>query len=198
MSAATEVFDMSFLVALASDQPLEVLENPHMKMLSVNEALEQGIEVPQSMLMDYELDRDEPGAIMWSDIEPVIDIEKGIFDCPDPEDNFDIWPIDTGDDLQSKKPYLAAVEWSRCTPVRARMLLDYIRRHMEHAEEIELWHTWMGGNGESEYPPLVKKIGKALDSLSTEDIMAFCETDVFQSYFDNVDLGKQYCLLIRR
>ena len=31
---------MSFLVALASDRPLEKLENPHMKMLSVNEALE--------------------------------------------------------------------------------------------------------------------------------------------------------------
>lgn len=189
---------MSFLVCLASDSPLEALPNPHMKLLSVNEALEQGIEVPRSMLEDFELDRDEPDAIMWSDIQPVIDIEKGIFDCPDPEDNFDIWPIDSGDDLQSKKPFLAAVEWSGCTPARAGMLLDYIRRHLETAEEVELWHTWMGGNGEEEYPPLVKRSEKTLDSLTAADIEEICKSDVFQSYFDNVDVGKQYCLLIRR
>ena len=178
--------------------PLETLPNPHMKMLSVNEALEQGVEVPKSMLMDLEIDRDEPGMIMWSDIEPVIDFEKGIFDVPDPEDNFDIWPIDTGDDLRSKKAYLAAVEWSRCTPARAEMLLDYIRRHMERAEELELWHTWMGGGGEEEYPPLVKTTEKSLAELGAEDICELCGTNVFEKYFDNVDIGKQYRLLIKR
>ena len=189
---------MSYLVALASDMPLETLPNPHMKMLSVNEALEQGIEVPKSMLMDYEIDHDDPGMIMWSDIEPHIDIEKGIFDIPDPDDNFDIWPIDTGDDLQSKKPYLAAVEWSRCTPARGEMLLDYIRRHLDKAEEVELWHTWMGGNGEEEYPPLVKSCEISLSELDSEEICRFCESNVFERYFENVDVGKQYRLLIKR
>ena len=189
---------MSFLVALASDKPLEVLENPHMKMLSVNEALEMGIEVPKSMLADFEIERDEPGMIMWSDIEPTIDIEKGIFDMPDPADNFDIWPIDHGDDLQTKREYIAAVEWSRCTPERAEMLLDYIRRHMESAEELELWHSWMGGGGEEEYPPLVKSSEKCLAEPSVEDICEFCETNVFERYFENVDIGKQYRLLIKR
>ncbi len=189
---------MSFLVALASDMPLETLTNPHMKMLSVNEALEQGIEVPKSMLADYEIDRDEPGMIMWSDIEPVIDLENGIFDIPDPDDNFDIWPIDTGDDLQSKKAYLAAVEWNCCTPARAEMLLDYIRRHMESAEEMELWHSWMGGGGEEEYPPLVKTSEKNLAELGAEDICELCGTNVFEKYFDNVDIGKQYRLLIKK
>ncbi len=189
---------MSFLVALASDMPLEKLENPHMKMLSVNEALEMGVEVPKSMLADYEIDRDEPGMIMWSDIEPRIDLENGIFDMPDPDDNFDIWPIEHGDDLQSKKEYLAAVEWNRCTPVRAEMLLEYIRRHMESAEEMELWHSWMGGGGEEEYPPLVKTTEIKLDKLCVEDICAFCETNVFERYFENVDIGKQYRMLITR
>lgn len=189
---------MSFLVCLASELPLEPLPNPHMKLLSVNEALEQGIEVPFGLLEDYEIDRDEAGMVLWSDIEPVIDMEKGIFDCPDPEDNFDIWPIESGDDLQSKKPYLAAVEWNRCTPARAEMLLAYIRRHMEKAPELELWHSWMGGGGETEYPPLVKKSFRYLDELCAADIEALCKSDVFQSYFENVDVGKQYCLLIRK
>lgn len=191
---------MSFLVALASDMPLETLPNPHMKMLSVNEALEMGVDVPKSMLADFEIDRDEPGMIMWSDIKPNIDIEKGVFDIPDPDDNFDIWPIEHGDDLQSKKEYLAAVEWNRCTPARAEMLLDYIRRHIagSETEEIELWHTWMGGGGEEEYPPLVKTTEISLSQLSAEDICAFCETNVFERYFDNVDIGKQYRMLIKR
>ena len=189
---------MSFLVALASDKPLEALPNPHMKMLSVNEALEMGVEVPKAMLMDYEIDHDEPGMILWSDIEPNIDIEKGIFEIPDPEDNFDIWPIEQADDLQSGKQFLAAVEWSRCTPARSEMLLDYILRHMETAEELELWHTWMGGNGEEEYPPLVKKCEISLPELNPGIICRFCETDVFESYFENVDVGKQYMLLIKR
>lgn len=189
---------MSFLIALASDKPLDALPNPHLKMYSVNEALEAGVEVPQSMLMDYELDRDEPDTVMWSDIEPVVDIENGIFELPDPEDNFDIWPIECADDLQSSRRYLAAVEWNRCTPVRAEMLLDYIRRHLEKAESVELWRCWMGGNGENEFPPLVKREEKALAKLSAEDICSFCESDVFQSYFENIDIGKQYCLLISR
>lgn len=189
---------MSFLLALASDIPLETLPNPHMKMLSVNEALELGVEVPQSMLFDYEIDRDEPGMVLWSDIEPDIDIEKGIFNCPDPDDNFDIWPIETGDDLQSKKAFLAAVEWSRCTPGRAQMLLDYIRDHMAQTDELELWHIWMGGGGEEEFPPLVKTTVKNLEDMTVADIEEICKTDVFKPYFDNVDIGKQNCLIIRR
>lgn len=188
---------MSFLVALASDTQLEAMPNPHIKTYSVNEALEAGVEVPQSMLMDYELDRDEPDAIMWSDIQPEIDIEKGIFNLPDPDDNFDIWPMDCADELRSEKAFLAAVEWSRCTPARAEMLLDYIRRHLEKAEELELWHIWMGVNGE-EYPLLVKTEDRQLAALSAEDICRFCERDVFNSCFNNVDVTKQYCMLIKR
>ena len=69
---------------------------------------------------------------------------------------------------------------------------------MEQAEELELWHSWMGGNGEEEYPPLVKKSEISFDELSPEIICGFCGTDVFESYFENVDVGKQYRLLIKR
>lgn len=187
---------MSYMVALASDRPLETLENPHMKMLSVNEALEMGVEVPKSMLADFEIDRDEPGMIIWSDVEPRVDIEKGIFDIPDPEDNFDIWPIDREDGPRTEKEFLAAVEWSRCTIVRARMLLDYIRRHMETAEELELWNIWEGGSAAC--PPIVKTVEARLEGLEAEDICRHCDTGIFQTRFDDVDIGKQYRLLIKK
>ena len=78
------------------------------------------------------------------------------------------------------------------------MLLDYIRRHMEHVEELELWHSWMGGGGEEEYPPLVKTREISLGELTVDEIENFCRTDVFQTYFDNVDIGKQNRLLIKK
>ncbi len=187
---------MSFLVCLASDRPLEKLENPHMKMLSVNEALAIGMELPKAMLMDPELDPDEPGTVLWSDIEPSFDLETGRFECPDPEDNFDIWPIDAADDLQSKREYLAAVEWGRCTPVRAQMLRDYIARHLDCGGEVELWHTWQG-SAEEEYPPLVEHREISLAELSAEEIVRLCDTDVLGTYFPKVDVAKQYCLLIK-
>ena len=112
------------------------------------------------------------------------------------EGSFSVRPIAHGDDLQSKKTWLAAVEWNDCPPDYAR-LLDYIRCHLKTAPELELWHSWMGGGGEEEYPPLVKKRVKYLDELTAIDVEEICKTDVFQPYFDNVDVGKQNCLLIR-
>ncbi len=176
---------MSFLVALASDTPLETLPNPHMKMLSVNEALEQGIEVPKSMLMDPEIDHDEPGMIMWSDIEPNIDIEKGIFEIPDPDDNFDIWPMEEACELKSEKPFMAAVEWSRCTPGRAEMLLEYIRRHMEKAEEVELWNGYLSDES------TVMSSEAKLEELTAEDVFRFCADEI-------ADMSKQLRLVIKR
>ena len=175
---------MSFVVALCSNAPLATLPNPHVKMYSVNEALENGIEVPKAMLMDYEIDHDEPGMIMWSDIEPTIDIEKGIFDIPDPDDNFDIWPLEEPEELPTRMAYMAAVEWSRCTMGRAEMLLGYIKDHLAASMEVELWCARLGGS-ES-----VEKREKAFSELSPEDVMSFCAEEMGAS-------SPRRCLVIK-
>ena len=176
---------MSLVVAVCSDMPLATLPNPHVKMYSVNEALENGIEVPKGMLMDYEIDHDEPGMIMWSDIEPDFDIEKGIFSLPDPDDNFDIWPLEEPEELPTTKSFMAAVEWSRCTVGRAEMLLGYIESHLACAGEVELWCARLGGS-ES-----VEKYEKTFAELSGEDVLSFCD--------DKMGLASaQKCLVIKK
>lgn len=187
---------MSILICLASDTPFEKLENPHFKQMSVNEALARGIEVPRSMLMDPELDRDDPEAFLWTDIRIEISVAEGKAQiAPDPEDNFDVWPIDCADGLNTEKKYLAAVEWGQCTPARAGMLSDYIRRHMERAEETELWNIWEGE------PELVRVHERRvnLSALAPEDILALCEEDsAHEKFVGGIAQWQQFCLVIKK
>jgi len=66
---------MSFLTYIASDAPLREVKNPHYRTLSVNEALKIGMEIPEYML-EPEVDRDKPDALLWSDVTIVIDLEN--------------------------------------------------------------------------------------------------------------------------
>jgi len=186
---------MSHLICLASDTPLEALPNPHLKLLSVNEALEQGLTVPRCMLEDPELDPDEPGTYLWSDIRIEFDpLSEAL--PPEPEDNFDIWPIEGADSLQTDCGFLAEIEWSGCTPVRAEMLADYIRRHLEKAESVELWNLWQGSDAEQ---IRVCREEIRLAELTPEKLAALCEKDtVHPVRSGGIEQFLQYCLCITR
>lgn len=55
---------MSLMLYLASNSPLDTVENPHCKRLSVNEALKMGItDIPEHMLAS-DFDRDLPDVIL--------------------------------------------------------------------------------------------------------------------------------------
>ena len=60
---------MSVFTYIASDYPLKEVENPHIKTLSVNQALEMSIEV-HDFLLEPSFDRDEPNVIFtWLGID---------------------------------------------------------------------------------------------------------------------------------
>ena len=186
---------MSHLICLASDAPLPVLPNPHLKLLSVNEALAQGLDVPQSMLSDPELDPDEPETFLWSDICIEINPETGEVTEP-PEDCWDIWPIECADHLRTELPHLAEVEWPRCTPGRAAVLADYLRRQMETAETVELWNFWDGSDVEL---TCVHREEIPLAALTPEKIEALCEADAAHpKLLAGAEQFQQYCLAITR
>ena len=186
---------MSHLVCLASDTPLEILPNPHLKLLSVNEALALGLDVPQSMLMDPELDPDEPETFLWSDITIEFDPETGAV-TPPPEDCWDIWPMEIAASFSSSKKYFAEVEWPCCTPGRAQVLADYIRRHLETAEELELWNLWNGTDAELHR---VFETRITLSDFAPEHIIALCEKDISRpKLLGPVEEYPQYCLTITR
>jgi len=123
---------MSVFTYIASDYPLAEVENPHVKTLSVNQALEMGVKV-HDFLLDPSFDRDKPNVILWAD----------------DNNNFGEISIkafsreDLLYDIYSEKKYLAQLEWEY-TECRAKKLLEYIKDHLTEADEIELWNTWLG------------------------------------------------------
>ena len=45
----------------------------------------------------------------------------------------------------TRLPYFSSLEW-RYTEERAIRLIEYIREHLEKANEMEVWHTWAGSD----------------------------------------------------
>ena len=122
---------MSVFTYIASDYPLKEVENPHIKTLPVNQALEMGIKV-HDFLLEPSFDRDKPNVILWvDDVKILVKYQLEHF----PEMTFFI--------IIQKKKYLAQLEW-KYTKCRAKKLIEYIKDHLNEADEIELWNTWLG------------------------------------------------------
>lgn len=123
---------MSVLTYLASDYPLEEVKNAHVKQLSVNQALELGIKVPD-FLLEPSFDKDKPNVILW------VDDEKNFGEISIRE----FQRADICDDLYTQKRFLAYLEWDY-TESRAENLIRYLQAHLLNAYEIELWRIWLG------------------------------------------------------
>ncbi|TYQ16754.1 UNVERIFIED_CONTAM: Type I restriction-modification system methyltransferase subunit [Acetivibrio alkalicellulosi] len=148
---------MSVLTYIASDYPLIEVENPHIKMLSVNQALEMGIEVTESLL-NPSLDRDKPNVILWIDDEKnfgEISIRK-------------LYKEEIYDDINTQKKHCAYLEWEY-TENRAKKLIQYIDEHLENSNEIELWNIWLGKWFEEPKPKL-KTYHIHISQLTCSDI----------------------------
>ena len=57
----------AFLYLAPTDHPLPERPNPHLRTLSVRQALELGMEVPD-FLLEPGVDQDAPDTILWSDL----------------------------------------------------------------------------------------------------------------------------------
>jgi len=62
---------MSYLTYIASDAPFKQVVNSHYKKLSINEALEIGMDIPE-FLLESGVDRNEPDVLLWSDTEIIM------------------------------------------------------------------------------------------------------------------------------
>jgi hypothetical protein len=120
---------LSFQTFLASDLPLPEVENAHVKQMSVNEAIEKGVSLPDMILNSTTIDRDKPGVILWADSEESMDeisirteekVYLGRHDSP----------------LETDLEHFATLEW-HFTKERAEKLIAYIREHLKKAVKIE-------------------------------------------------------------
>ena len=57
------------------------------------------------------------------------------------DDDFAIWPLGSStEDIYTEKPYRVYLEWDY-TKGRAEKVIQYIREHLEHTSEVEIWHV---------------------------------------------------------
>lgn len=148
---------MSRLTYIASDFPLEEMENPHIKLLSVNQALEMGIKVHE-FLLEPSYDRDKPNVILW------VDDDKNFGEIS-------IRPFCKGDildDIYTEKKFYAHLEWEY-TDYRAEKLIKYIKSHLIDANELELWNIWLGECFD-ESEPKVKRYYIPIEQLTSSDL----------------------------
>ena len=178
---------MSLMLYLASDTPLNTVQNPHFRRLSVNEALEMGItDIPEHMLTPG-FDRDEPDVILWSDVNIVIDTENGIFDDGGYDDDFEIYDMDIRHGpTESLKDYRVVIECS-LNLGRAEKILEYIKTQLELTDEIELWSIWLG-----EYDQKISWYEARIDEFTAEDLMEIADLPIKQQPL------KHHCVRIRK
>ena len=181
---------MSILFYLASDKPFEEIENPHYKRFSVNEALSRGIDLPDIVLNSKIIDRDKPNVILWSDldmrkeIDPITRkvVDNGV------DDDFSIRPFDFWSEIYSTKKYFAELCWDVYSEGRAKHVVEYIRKHMESADEMEIWHVWLT----SYETPNVHKTEINLEDVTAETIRMIDDIEV------SADPITHYCYTIRK
>lgn len=149
---------MSRLYYFASDTILIEQPNPYVKLLSVNQALEQGIEVELDMFDDG-FDKDKPNVILYC-------ADEKQFEYPN---IFSIRKEEYYDDIGSSKQFCTALEWNYSEDT-VPIVLEYMKNHMITASEIELWSVWLGGE---EITTNVKKMRCKLSDLTVERLKKF-------------------------
>ena len=178
---------MSLILYLASDEPLDVVPNPHCKSLSVNEALEMGITDIPDELLALSFDRDQPNVILWSDRNIIIDTENGTFDDGGFDDDFEIYDMNEHyGPSETTKPYRVIVDCN-WTPGRAKNILSYIQEQLDYTDEIEVWSVWLG-----DYDQKTVYYDAQIDSFTPEDLIEIAGLPIQQNPL------KHHCVRIRK
>ncbi len=149
---------MSRLNYFASDTVLVEQSNPYVRLLSVNQALELGIEV-QLDLFDDDFDKDEPDVIMFC-------ADETKFEYPN---IYSINKEEYYDDIGTSKQFCTELQWNY-SDYTVDVVLKYIQNHMKIASELELWSVWLGGE---ELPTNMKKTQCKLSDLTVERLKKF-------------------------
>ncbi len=114
------------------------------------------------------------------------------------------------EDIYTKKAHCAYLEWEY-NDERAQKMIDYIAECLHEAEEIELWHIWLGGIIENDTKDIRPKL-KA-DLLQEDDtdwydwrlhtyhnqeiLVSQLDEKILKAFFEE-DIFSQRCLAITK
>ncbi len=161
---------MSLYQFLASNSKMKDRLNPNVEFLSIEEAENRGIQLPDWYQKDMEIDRQAKNVLFCLS-------EEGLYDLEIKEDN---------DFIQAKtysnKKYFSYLTL-RYTESRAQELINYISKHLEVASDIELWSTWF----DEHKAPIIKSCHIA--TLTVSDL----KETIGRSYYE-----RPHCLLVKR
>ncbi len=127
---------MSYVTYLASDVRLAEMENRFVRHISINEALERGIEVPHLEFL-YDVDRNEPFLMYVEDENHFGELE--IHALKDEYKTEEILRY-------MKKPFISTLSFDY-NDLRADAFLKYLKIHFAenpNSQEIEIWGIWLG------------------------------------------------------
>lgn len=128
---------MSSYQFLASDHPFEKLENPFLEHLSIREALERNMDIPDFMLENPDMDPEEKIFLLCDTEEHLEDLELHPEEISFPEVSARL----------TENPYVVELQW-RYSKERAETLLAYIRKHLASAKNLEIFSLWLDEEGE--------------------------------------------------
>lgn len=154
---------MSSYQFIASTIALPEIENPHVHLYSLNEALAQGISIEKSIL-EMDIDPDEPEVLLWVESEELL----GEIVVQKEEDSY-------YSDPYTQLRYRYVFEWGGYTQKRAEQIIDFLKQHMQAGSTVELWDTWM----DDIEKPVVEEI--TIDQLSSSAIQTLFGQDGYES-----------------
>ncbi len=177
---------MSVCVFIAADTPLEEVKNPHYKILSIHEAEQIGMDIPEDLL-ESGVNPDKPNVILWSDTKLII--EKGKAFDGDLDDDFALLHMDNVGHYSDKK-YGIYIEWNYPTDGRAKKILKYIQKALKKTDNIEIWCVWL-----SNYePPIIKTTTINAQDLEPKHIIELDTSELWNN--PDKDVPTYYCLRI--
>lgn len=159
---------MSVYQFLSSDMPFQNLDNSSIEILSIEEAENRNIPMPNWYSKDMDISC----------------TKKILLYAPNEESLNELQITDDGNSHYAKrysnKSHHVALQW-RYSNERAQQIIEYIREHLISCSEIELWSVWLDREAES----VIKR--RIIDSLTISDINEITNYDPFE---------KPYCLVI--
>lgn len=154
---------MSTIYYFASEEKLEQLDNPYIQSLSVNQALQLGIQVDLECF-DETLDCDEPDVILYCSDE-----QK--FGYPS---IYELQKEDYYENIGTEKQFCVQLQADVRSNEVLTIVLEYIQKQKKRCQEIEVWNVWLG---EYNIPHVVKRSFCKIEDVTVEKLKEFYEND---------------------
>ena len=98
-----------------------------------------------------------------------IDLNSGIIDDGDADDNYFLIKFDDVD-IYCNKKYGVYLELHKYSDGRAKRIIDYIKNVLQQTDCVELWNVWLTDYWEYDDRPYINKKTVSINELTTDDI----------------------------